>query len=381
MPSLERFFNPQMRVFSANITSMPSARLYFFEAGSTTPKVTYADKQGTIPNAHPVVASSTGTFPPIFLDGLYRAELRSSGNIVQPGWPIDNVGQDIPIVPYAPWSELVTYAEFERVTDPLTGIVYRSLADNNLGNVPASSPSDWEVVIDPVPSSFTSDAAYLSWSDDGGQISLDVDQAALNTEVAAGLVNIPNTLELDTGYLQIGLFSDTKTFFRFDGHISSDDVTYYPILTSAVLLAAPLPVDQGGTGGNTQALARTGLGLGTAAVKDYVEQNATITGSGNFTSGVVKFSKVGRMVTISSSGAMTHSSLSNANSASGFVPAAYRPAINEFNVYYMQETPKLIAMVQIAADGTLNVQYLDFTGTAVNSSTTVAPINISYNVV
>lgn len=183
MPSLERFFNPQMRVFSANITSLPSARLYFFQAGSTTPKVTYADKQGLIPNENPVIASSTGSFPPIFLDGLYRVELRSSANIVQPGWPIDNVGQDSQIVPYAPWSEIVTYAKFERVTDPLTGIVYRSKVENNLGNVPASSPDDWEVVIDPVPSSFTSDAPYFSWADDDGQISLNVDESLLSQAV------------------------------------------------------------------------------------------------------------------------------------------------------------------------------------------------------
>lgn len=168
-----------MRVFDLNIKSLPGARLYFFRAGSTTPKVTYADKQGTIPNANPVIASPAGIFPPVFLDGLYRVELRSSANIVQPGWPIDNVGQDSQIVPYAPWSEIVTYAEFERVTDTITGIVYRSKENNNLGNVPASSPSKWEVVIDPIPSSFTSNAGWLSWSDEGGQISLDVDFPAL----------------------------------------------------------------------------------------------------------------------------------------------------------------------------------------------------------
>jgi hypothetical protein len=183
MPQLERFFNPQMRVFDLNIKSLPGARLYFFRAGSTTPKVTYADKQGTIPNTNPVIASPAGIFPPVFLDGLYRVELRSSANIVQPGWPIDNVGQDNPVVPYASWSEIITYAEFERVTDPLTGIAYRSKIDNNLGNIPASSPSEWEVVIDPTPSSFTSNADWASWADDDGKISLNVNEALLSETV------------------------------------------------------------------------------------------------------------------------------------------------------------------------------------------------------
>lgn len=138
-----------MRVFSANITSMPSARLHFFESGSTTPKVTYADKQGTTPNTNPVIASSTGSFPPIYLDGLYRVELRSSANIVQPGWPIDNVGQDNIIVPFGPWIETVTYGEGEIVTFGSPVAWYSSISGGNLGNEPATSPSEWENI--PIP--------------------------------------------------------------------------------------------------------------------------------------------------------------------------------------------------------------------------------------
>jgi len=174
MPSLERFFNPQMRVFDLNIRSLPGARLYFFAAGSTTPKATFTTKAGGTPNANPVIADSSGTFPPIFLDGLYRVELRSAQNIVQSGWPIDNVGQDNPIVPFGPYSEIVTYNEGEIVTGS-NGNWYRSVGDNNLGSDPISSPGEWEVIPIPVASTFTSNADYFTWSDDGDQISLDVD--------------------------------------------------------------------------------------------------------------------------------------------------------------------------------------------------------------
>src|SRR5690606_22172482 len=44
-------------------------------------------------------------------------------------------------------------------------------------------------------------------------------------------------------------------------------------------LPPALPVSKGGTGGTTQAAARTGLGLGTAATKDIADLLSTSTGN------------------------------------------------------------------------------------------------------
>lgn len=181
MPSLERFFDPQIRKFDLNIKSLPGARFYFFQNGTTTPRTVYQDKAGTIPHTNPVIADSSGSFAPIFLDGLYRVELRSNANIVQPGWPIDNVGQDSAVVPFGPWIEILTYNEGEVVTGS-NGNWYRSKVNGNLGNDPTTSPAAWEVIPIPVASSFTSDKAYLTWSDDGDQISLDVDIDGLGAD-------------------------------------------------------------------------------------------------------------------------------------------------------------------------------------------------------
>lgn len=326
MPSLERFFNPQMRVFSANITSLPGARLYFFEAGSTTPKVTYADKQGTTPNTNPVIASATGTFPPIFIDGLYRVELRSSSNIVQPGWPIDNVGQDTPIVPYAPWSELVTYAEFERVTDTLTGTVYRSTTDNNLGNAPADSPSDWEVVIDPVPSSFTSNAAYLSWSDDGGQISLDVDPAEfadnfISNAAWASFSNDAGKVSLDVD--QIALNDELKTDLL----------------------------------GN-----------------DSYDRLSISTLGGTFTGGQIDLIKLGNVVTITVKAILTHASSSSVSSSVGGIPSKYRPTANT-SLTIINGVG--FDSVTVQSVGNIQINHLDSSFASVNR-TTCPVFTISY---
>lgn len=185
---LERFFSPLMRVFDQNLKSLPGARLYFFDAGTSTPRVTYADKFGEIENSNPVIADASGSFPPIFLLGLYRVELRSSKNIVQPGWPIDNVGQDSSIVPFGEWSEVYTYPQGYPVI--YDGNWYRSKADNNLGNEPDESPDEWEIVIVPSASSFTSNVDYVSFSDDGLQVSVDIDEAGLVDSVSEGLDSV-----------------------------------------------------------------------------------------------------------------------------------------------------------------------------------------------
>lgn len=195
MPSLERFFNPQTRPFDLNIRSLPGAKLYFFEAGSSTPKTTFSDKQGENPHTNPVVADPNGIFPQIFLDGLYRAELRSSSEIVQPGWPIDNIGQDNLIVPFGPWIEIVVYNTGEVVTGS-NGNWYRSISDNNLGNDPISSPAQWEVIPIPVASSFTSNKAYVTFSDDGDQVSVDIDADAMADDVEDYITDLPNNITI-----------------------------------------------------------------------------------------------------------------------------------------------------------------------------------------
>lgn len=179
MPSLERFTNPQVRPFGINITTLPGAKLYFYAANSTTPVNTYADKQGAVANTNPVVADANGIFPPIFLQNrLYRVTLTTSKNIVQPGWPIDNVGQDTTVVPFGPWVEIFTYAGDSVVTGS-DGGWYRSKIPNNLGFDPVSSPTQWESIPIPVASNFISNVPFIEFADNAGQVELQFDKSLL----------------------------------------------------------------------------------------------------------------------------------------------------------------------------------------------------------
>jgi hypothetical protein len=93
------FLNPLTKFTSDNITSLPGARLYFYQNNSSTPKAVYADKNKVTSLGVYVEADSAGIFEPIWLDGTYRAELKYSTNwtsdpvgVVQTGWPIDDIG-------------------------------------------------------------------------------------------------------------------------------------------------------------------------------------------------------------------------------------------------------------------------------------------------
>lgn len=109
-------------------------------------------------------------------------------------------------------------------------------------------------------------------------------------------------------------------------------------------------------------------------------QDLSATGSGDFTGGTVLCTRIGRVVTISSSGNLSHSNLSSPSTAVGFIPSTYRPSIGATTVYFIRQTTAIIAMVNIRFDGILNVQYLDFAGNPVSATTTSSPFCISFNV-
>jgi len=71
------------QVFDTNGDPLAGAKLYFFESGTTTPLSTYSESTLTTPNAHPVVADSSGRFGPIYLAvDEYKVRLDTSADVV-----------------------------------------------------------------------------------------------------------------------------------------------------------------------------------------------------------------------------------------------------------------------------------------------------------
>ena len=46
-----------------NGRAYPGALAYFYDAGTTTPRVVYQDNDLSVPHAHPLVADAKGRFP------------------------------------------------------------------------------------------------------------------------------------------------------------------------------------------------------------------------------------------------------------------------------------------------------------------------------
>lgn len=53
--------------------TLPSSKMFFYEAGTNVPKATYTDVDLASPNSQPMIADGTGVFSPVFLEsGGYR---------------------------------------------------------------------------------------------------------------------------------------------------------------------------------------------------------------------------------------------------------------------------------------------------------------------
>lgn len=145
----ERFVSPFARFFTSDLKTLPGAKLYFYENGTTTPKTIYQDPFKTNAHANPVVAGTLGyaadTFPPIFLDGTYTVELQNSASVVQAGWPVNNVGGEQIEGAFDSYSAITSYLIGDIVTGS-NGLYYVSQQNSNLNNDPIISgnrPTWW----------------------------------------------------------------------------------------------------------------------------------------------------------------------------------------------------------------------------------------------
>ena len=85
-------FEAYPRGADANNAPMSGAKMYVYEAGTTTPVTVYSDIANTIPHAHPIVADASGVWPQIYLpNGTYKVVIASAADVVIQ--TIDNVYQ------------------------------------------------------------------------------------------------------------------------------------------------------------------------------------------------------------------------------------------------------------------------------------------------
>lgn len=92
-------FNPKFQAFDSNGIPLSGGLLYTYKSGTTTPKATYADVDGSSANTNPVVLDSRGEAT-LFLQGNYKFILKTSAGVIL--WTVDDIhGADFHNIAYA----------------------------------------------------------------------------------------------------------------------------------------------------------------------------------------------------------------------------------------------------------------------------------------
>ena len=80
---------PKLQFFDANGAPLADGLLYTYEAGSTTPLVTYTDSTGVSLNTNPITLDSRGEANVWLAGAIYKFALYSATNVLI--WTVDNI--------------------------------------------------------------------------------------------------------------------------------------------------------------------------------------------------------------------------------------------------------------------------------------------------
>jgi len=118
-------------------------KLYFYESGTTTDKDTFADVNLSITNTNPVILTAAGRQPNVFFNGSARVILTKNDDtqieVRDPEGGETGSGQ------FETWNALTIFNEGDIVIAS-NARYYRSFTDNNQGNDPTTTPTEWEEV-------------------------------------------------------------------------------------------------------------------------------------------------------------------------------------------------------------------------------------------
>jgi hypothetical protein len=139
---MARFGEINAQYFDDAGDPLSSGKLYFYDSGTTTPKVTYADINFTIPNTNPVILTAAGRQPNIFFDGVAKAILADKNDVqILVRDPVGETGTNFG----DPWVATRIYST-NSVVIGSDGVYYRSLVAANQNNNPTTTSGFWSLL-------------------------------------------------------------------------------------------------------------------------------------------------------------------------------------------------------------------------------------------
>ena len=139
---MARFGEINAQYFDDAGDPLGSGKLYFYESGTTTPKVTYADINLTIPNTNPVILTAAGRQPNIFFNGNAKGILTDKNDVqILVRDPIGETGTNFGDA----WVATTIYSA-NAVVIGSDGVYYRSLSNGNQNNNPTTTSGFWTLL-------------------------------------------------------------------------------------------------------------------------------------------------------------------------------------------------------------------------------------------
>jgi hypothetical protein len=126
--SHQLFKLPRQLNYNGNLQTVPGAKAYFYQTGTTTLQTVYQDADLTIPHANPVVADFLGFLPAIYMNpGVrHKLTLRTSADVDL--YTVDPINDQIPATYTRTAAEIaagVTPVDYAGSTRPWTDAVLR----------------------------------------------------------------------------------------------------------------------------------------------------------------------------------------------------------------------------------------------------------------
>lgn len=133
--------NPVPQYFDGANKLLPGFQMFYFEAGTSTPKATYSDDAETIANTHPVIGDAEARLPNVFFTGTAKQVLKDASGVQI--WERDNVGSTVTTCDFNEWNSVINYLTIGDIVK-YGGKYYRSLQTPNQDKQPDTNPDYWE---------------------------------------------------------------------------------------------------------------------------------------------------------------------------------------------------------------------------------------------